>query len=155
MDGRWRHTGPCIGAGANALGTAPISAPEAFWFPGHGGRRTHGWLYRPVGGSTGLPPLLVRCHGGPTAMARPCFSPETQFWISRGWAVLDVNYGGSSGFGRAYRQRLDGAWGVVDVGGLHSWGPGCGGSRLGGPGTGGRQRRQCRRLHGPGLSLPQ
>jgi len=103
-----------MGAGAHAPDTAPVSGPEAFWFPGHGGRCTHGWLYRPVG-STGLPPLLVRCHGGPTAMARPCFSPETQFWISRGWAVLDVNYGGSSGFGRAYRQRLDGAWGMVDV----------------------------------------
>ncbi|MYF20236.1 MAG: S9 family peptidase [Synechococcus sp. SB0677_bin_5] len=112
--GHWRHTCAGIGAGANPLGTAPISTPEAFWFPGHGGRRTHGWLYRPVA-SAGLPPLLVRCHGGPTAMARPCFSLETQFWISRGWAVLDVNYGGSSGFGRAYRQRLDGAWGVVDV----------------------------------------
>ncbi|MYG37771.1 MAG: S9 family peptidase [Synechococcus sp. SB0676_bin_10] len=114
VGGHWRHTCAGIGAGANPLGTAPISTPEAFWFPGHGGRRTHGWLYRPVA-SAGLPPLLVRCHGGPTAMARPCFSLETQFWISRGWAVLDVNYGGSSGFGRAYRQRLDGAWGVVDV----------------------------------------
>ena len=108
--GHWQHTP----AGANPLGTAAVSPPEAFWFPGHGGRRTHGWLYRPVA-SPGPPPLLVRCHGGPTAMARPCFSLETQFWISRGWAVLDVNYGGSSGFGRAYRQRLDGAWGVVDV----------------------------------------
>ena len=108
--GRWRHTP----TGANPLGTAPVSTPEAFWFPGHGGRRTHGWLYRHVA-AVGLPPLLVRCHGGPTAMARPCFSLETQFWTSRGWAVLDVNYGGSSGFGRAYRQRLEGAWGVVDV----------------------------------------
>ena len=108
--GRWQHTP----IGANPLGTAPVSMPEAFWFPGHGGRLTHSWLYRPVA-SVGLPPLLVRCHGGPTAMARPCFSLETQFWTSRGWAVLDVNYGGSSGFGRAYRQRLDGAWGVVDV----------------------------------------
>ena len=110
VDGQWRHTP----AGVNPLGATPVSTPEAFWFPGHGGRRTHGWLYRP-GASVGLPPLLVRCHGGPTAMARPCFSLETQFWTSRGWAVLDVNYGGSSGFGRSYRQRLDGAWGVVDV----------------------------------------
>ncbi|WP_244892426.1 prolyl oligopeptidase family serine peptidase [Candidatus Synechococcus spongiarum] len=108
--GHWQHTP----MGANPLGTETVSTPEAFWFPGHGKRRTHGWLYRPVT-SAGLPPLLVRCHGGPTAMARPCFSLETQFWISRGWAVLDVNYGGSSGFGRAYRQRLDGNWGVVDV----------------------------------------
>ena len=108
--GHWQHTP----VGANPLSTAAIRAPEAFWFSGHGGKRTHGWLYRPVA-SASLPPLLMRCHGGPTAMARPCFSLETQFWTSRGWAVLDVNYGGSSGFGRVYRQRLDGAWGVVDV----------------------------------------
>lgn len=110
VGGHWQHTP----TGANPLGAAPISTPEAFWFPGHGGRRTHGWVYRPVS-SVGLPPLLVRCHGGPTAMTHPCFNLEAQFWISRGWAVLDVNYGGSSGFGRAYRQRLDGAWGMVDV----------------------------------------
>ena len=110
VSGHWHHTP----AGSNPLADEPISTPEAFWFSGHGGQRTHAWLYRPLTG-VGLPPLLVRCHGGPTAMARPCFSLETQFWTSRGWAVLDVNYGGSSGFGRAYRQRLDGEWGVVDV----------------------------------------
>ena len=108
--GQWQHTP----TGANPLGTAPISTPEAFWFSGYGGRRTHGWLYRPIA-SVDLPPLLVRCHGGPTAMVRPCFSLETQFWVSRGWAVMDVNYGGSSGFGRSYRQRLDEGWGIVDV----------------------------------------
>ena len=110
VSGQWQHTP----TGANPLGTTPISRPEAFWFLGHGGQPTHSWLYCPVA-PVGLPPLLVHCHGGPTAMARPCLSLETQFWTSRGWAVLDVNYGGSSGFGRAYRQRLEGAWGVVDV----------------------------------------
>ncbi len=110
VSGHWRHTP----AGPNPLEPPSITRAEAFWFEGYGGRPTHGWLYKPVSGP-GAPPLLVRCHSGPTAMASPCFSLETQFWTSRGWAVLDVNYGGSSGFGRSYRQRLDGAWGVVDV----------------------------------------
>jgi dipeptidyl aminopeptidase/acylaminoacyl peptidase len=62
-----------------------------------------------------LPPLIVESHGGPTSAASSLFSMETQFWTSRGFAILDVNYGGSTGYGRAYRERLNGAWGVVDV----------------------------------------
>ncbi|KAH6557494.1 hypothetical protein KP509_1Z111200 [Ceratopteris richardii] len=61
------------------------------------------------------PPLLVRCHGGPTAEARTSLNLSIQFWTSRGWAVADVNYGGSTGYGREYRERLYGAWGIVDV----------------------------------------
>jgi dipeptidyl aminopeptidase/acylaminoacyl peptidase len=61
------------------------------------------------------PPLLVKCHGGPTAAASSRLNLETQYWTSRGIAVLDVNYGGSTGFGRAYRERLDSNWGLVDV----------------------------------------
>jgi dipeptidyl aminopeptidase/acylaminoacyl peptidase len=61
------------------------------------------------------PPLLVKCHGGPTSAASSTLSLQTQYWTSRGIAVLDVNYGGSTGFGRAYRERLDGNWGIVDV----------------------------------------
>ncbi len=60
-------------------------------------------------------PLIVMSHGGPTAEATPRCSLETQFWTSRGFAIVDVNYGGSTGFGRAYRQRLQGAWGIVDT----------------------------------------
>lgn len=61
------------------------------------------------------PPLVVKCHGGPTASASSNLSMGIQYWASRGIAVLDVDYGGSTGYGRAYRDRLQGAWGVVDV----------------------------------------
>ena len=61
------------------------------------------------------PPLLVKCHGGPTSSASSALNLGTQFWTSRGIAVLDVNYGGSTGFGRDYRERLHLNWGIVDV----------------------------------------
>ena len=57
----------------------------------------------------------MRCHGGPTGSGGPTYTFEYQYWTSRGFAVVDVNYGGSSGYGRAYRVRLNGNWGVVDV----------------------------------------
>ena len=97
-----------------------ISTPEALEFPSTDGATAHAFLYRPANAAfTGpageRPPLLVRTHGGPTGAATTGLDMAVQYWTSRGFAVLDVNYGGSSGYGREYRRRLDGAWGVVDV----------------------------------------
>lgn len=109
--GVWRHTPAAPGP----LEAERIPVPEPLWFEGHGGRPTHAWLYPPAGGTHPGAPLLVKGHSGPTAMARTGLNPAVAFWTSRGWGVVDVNYGGSTGFGRAYRERLDGQWGVVDV----------------------------------------
>jgi dienelactone hydrolase len=108
--GRWRHTP----AAASPLTEVAISHPEPLWFEGHGGRPTQAWYYPPRSGSHPGAPLLVKGHSGPTGMARTGLNLAIQFWTSRGWGVVDVNYGGSTGFGRAYRERLDGQWGVVD-----------------------------------------
>ncbi len=80
----------------------------------------HALVYLPASGDHvappgDLPPLVVRIHGGPTAAARPEFSTSVQFWTTRGFAVADVNYRGSTGYGRDYRDQLRGSWGVVDV----------------------------------------
>ena len=109
--GRWRHTP----AAASPLSEVAISHPEPLWFEGHGGRPTQAWYYPPRSGSHPGAPLLVKGHSGPTGMARTGLNLAIQFWTSRGWSVVDVNYGGSTGFGRAYRERLDGQWGVGDV----------------------------------------
>jgi dipeptidyl aminopeptidase/acylaminoacyl peptidase len=84
------------------------------------GNRVHGYFYPPVSGeflapAGSLPPLITLSHGGPTGFAAPDFKIAYQFWTSRGFAILDVNYSGSAGYGRAYRDRLKGRWGVVDV----------------------------------------
>jgi len=89
-------------------------------FPTAGGLTAHAFYCPPKNRDFAAPagekpPLLVMGHGGPTSMAVDAYRAGVQYWTSRGIAVLDVNYGGSSGFGRAYRQRLDGQWGVVDV----------------------------------------
>ena len=97
-----------------------LSVPQAIEFPTDGGLTAHAFYYAPLNpGFTGpageLPPLIVISHGGPTAATHARLNLEVQYWTSRGFAVADVNYGGSSGFGRAYRERLRGQWGVVDV----------------------------------------
>ncbi len=97
-----------------------ISMPQVIEFPTEGGVTAFGFYYPPHNGDFRAPegekpPLLVLSHGGPTGATSASFDPGIQFWTSRGIAVMDVNYGGSTGFGRAYRQRLDGRWGIVDV----------------------------------------
>ncbi len=84
------------------------------------GRTAHAFFYPPTGvdlvaAADELPPLVVIGHGGPTSHAQRSLNLKIQYWTTRGFAVVDVNYGGSSGFGRAYRQLLNGAWGIVDV----------------------------------------
>lgn len=80
----------------------------------------YGWFYPPTNPDCtapngSLPPLITYSHGGPTSFSPATFDLDVQYWTSRGFAVLDVNYGGSAGYGRAYRQRLNGNWGIVDV----------------------------------------
>ena len=112
-------------AGAAAIGAEWVSRPQAIQFPTtHGpvgaSRSTHAWFYPPTSPDhqplpNEQPPLLVMLHGGPTSHAGPAFKSAVPFWTTRGFAVVDVNYGGSTGFGRAYRERLRGQWGVVDL----------------------------------------
>jgi dipeptidyl aminopeptidase/acylaminoacyl peptidase len=104
------------------LGVDPalISVPEHVTFPSDDGRTAYGLFYPPahpdLTGPVGeLPPLIVEIHGGPTSAAEPVFATAVQYWTSRGFAVVDVNYGGSTGYGRAFREELLGHWGVVDV----------------------------------------
>lgn len=97
-----------------------ISEAQALEFPTAGGRTAFGFYYAPTNPDfrapeDDRPPLLVLSHGGPTSSTSSTLSLRTQYWTSRGFAVLDVNYGGSTGYGREYRQRLNGQWGVVDV----------------------------------------
>ena len=102
------------------VGVEWFSVPEPFEFPTTGDRTAHALFYPPTnpdfeGPEGELPPLIVMSHGGPTSAARPRLALGVQFWTSRGFGVVDVNYGGSTGYGRTYRRRLHGSWGVVDV----------------------------------------
>jgi len=97
------------------------SIPRHVTFPGHGGDVAHAWYYAPRNDAARpapgwKPPLLVRAHGGPTSATSVALDPSVQYWTSRGFAYLDVDYGGSTGYGRTYRERLNGQAGVVDVG---------------------------------------
>ena len=97
-----------------------ISSPEHIEFPGGDGRPTYANFYRPTNPGARplegeLPPVIVMLHGGPTSNAVSTLALSTQFWTSRGFAVVDVDYGGSTGYGRDYRNRLQGEWGILDV----------------------------------------
>jgi dipeptidyl aminopeptidase/acylaminoacyl peptidase len=97
-----------------------LSTPQAIAFPTAQGFTAHAFFYPPQNQDYTAPPgekppLIVKSHGGPTASTSSSFNLKIQYWTSRGFAVLDVNYGGSTGYGRDYRQRLNGQWGIVDV----------------------------------------
>jgi dipeptidyl aminopeptidase/acylaminoacyl peptidase len=104
---------------AMIMDAASISvARRVSWVGEHG--MVYGYFYPPINAdcsapADSLPPLITLSHGGPTGFAAADFKIAYQFWTSRGYAILDVNYGGSSGFGRTYRDRLKGRWGVIDV----------------------------------------
>ncbi len=102
------------------LDPAWFSVPEPIEFPTGGGGTAHALYYPPTnpdaeGPEGEQPPLLVMIHGGPTSAARPLLAVGKQYWTSRGFAVVDVNYRGSTGYGRAYRDLLQGQWGIADV----------------------------------------
>lgn len=97
-----------------------VSLPEGWTWQNSSAQDVYGVLYRPrnpqfTAPDGELPPLLVRVHGGPTSRADAAYTTATQFWTTRGFAVLDVNHGGSTGYGRDYRERLKGQWGMVDI----------------------------------------
>lgn len=99
---------------------AYLSTPEAISFPSENGLISHGIYYAPNNADFAAtegeaPPLLILSHGGPTAATDTTLDLRIQYWTSRGFAVLDVNYSGSTGYGRSYRQRLNGLWGILDV----------------------------------------
>lgn len=106
--------------GAITIDRGYLSLPETIKFRTGGGLTAHGFFYlprnldyNPPDGE--LPPLIVITHGGPTAAAENALKLKIQFWTSRGFAVLDLNYRGSTGYGRDYRRSLEGQWGIADV----------------------------------------
>lgn len=106
--------------GSTPLPKDSISIAKSIDYPTPNGEVAHALYYPPrnagfVAPPGTLPPLLTFVHGGPTSQATPSFASRIQFWTSRGFAVVDVNHRGSSGYGRAFRRKLNGTWGVVDV----------------------------------------
>ncbi|MFW6135639.1 MAG: S9 family peptidase [Chloroflexota bacterium] len=102
------------------VGEGYLSRPRTIDFPTEGGWEAHAFFYPPrnpscTGPADAEPPLLVISHGGPTSATTSTFNLAIQYWTSRGIAVLDVNYRGSTGYGRDYRQALEGEWGIADV----------------------------------------
>jgi dipeptidyl aminopeptidase/acylaminoacyl peptidase len=107
---------------ARDLGLDPgsIARPRHVAFPTTDGATAYAWVYEPAntdveGPPSERPPLVVTVHGGPTGSADPAFRLSVQYWTTRGFALADIDYRGSTGYGRAYRKLLDDAWGVADV----------------------------------------
>jgi len=103
-----------------AIDLGYVPQPKPISFPTDGGQTAHAIFYPPAnaefsGPAGERPPLIVISHGGPTSQAQARFDPAVAFWTSRGFALVDVNYGGSTGYGREYRDRLKGQWGLVDT----------------------------------------
>lgn len=120
LDARSGEWTTLIASAESWLDAQDLSLADPVSWTTDDGQTAHGFFYAPknpdarapVGES---PPLIVESHGGPTSATSAAYDPGIQFWTSRGFAVLDVNYGGSTGYGRAYRERLNGQWGVIDV----------------------------------------
>jgi dipeptidyl aminopeptidase/acylaminoacyl peptidase len=131
----WRYSAENltpITLSTQSIETSFIATAEAIEFPTSDGESAHGFFYPPTNplitssalitttplvksNNNSLPPLLVVCHGGPTGATESSLNLKIQFWTSRGFAVLDVNYRGSTGYGRHYRDRLKNNWGITDV----------------------------------------
>ena len=108
----------CKHSAAETVAPQELSTPQAITWTSEGGATVHGLLYLPRSErfqSPGRPPAVLTIHGGPTAQAVACFQPNVQFFTTRGYAVLQVNYRGSTGYGKAYVEALRGQWGVLDV----------------------------------------
>jgi dipeptidyl aminopeptidase/acylaminoacyl peptidase len=108
-----------VAADPPAWDPSAVAVGSPLAFAGDDGSEIHGFWYEPVfdgdrSAAQRRPPLILHLHGGPTDSARLAFDPELQMWTSRGFGVLDLNYSGSTGYGSAYRHRLDGAWGQRD-----------------------------------------
>jgi dipeptidyl aminopeptidase/acylaminoacyl peptidase len=115
-------SGPAVDVVSNAsvVDDTYVSSPDLITFPTTLGDEAHGVFYPPqnpryTGCDDELPPLLVHIHGGPTSHVTPRYDAGILFWTTRGFGVVDVNYRGSTGFGRKYRQKLTGEWGIHDV----------------------------------------
>jgi len=102
-----------LAGGVAPLPAEQISLPQTLRYPSGSGQ-AHGFFYPAMSGEA-KPPLVVFIHGGPTSACYPMLDPRIQYWAQRGFAVADLNYRGSSGYGRAYRQALHLSWGDVDV----------------------------------------
>jgi dipeptidyl aminopeptidase/acylaminoacyl peptidase len=107
-------------SGKHELAPTLISTAQPIQFEVREGESCFAWYYPPTsdrfdGPGSEAPPLIVLSHGGPTSFSSNAFSLAIQYWTSRGFAIADVNYSGSTGYGRAYRQRLNGTWGIRDV----------------------------------------